>query len=87
LALSLAVPNVRIEVPVSGKSLVGIEVPKKKVNFVYMRELLEEKAFKESKATLFFPLGKDIAGETVWVNLQSSPHLLISKLHNCQCSI
>jgi len=77
LALSLAVPNVRIEVPVSGKSLVGIEVPKKKVNFVYMRELLEEKAFKESKATLFFPLGKDIAGETVWVNLQSSPHLLI----------
>jgi S-DNA-T family DNA segregation ATPase FtsK/SpoIIIE len=77
LALSLAVPNVRIEVPVSGKSLVGIEVPKKKVNFVYIRELLEERHFKESRATLLFPLGKDIAGETVWVNLESLPHLLI----------
>jgi len=77
LALSLAVPNVRIEVPVSGKSLVGIEVPKKKVNFVYIRELLEERHFKESGATLLFPLGKDIAGDTVWVNLGSLPHLLI----------
>lgn len=77
LALSLAVPGVRIEVPVSGKSLVGIEVPKKKVNFVYLRELLTEDMFKKSKADLFFPLGKDIAGETVWVNLESLPHLLI----------
>ena len=77
LALSLAVPNVRIEVPVSGKSLVGVEVPKKKVNFVYLRELLEDKEFRESKAKLFFPLGKDIAGAPVWVNLESLPHLLI----------
>lgn len=77
LALSLAVPGVRIEVPVSGKSLVGIEVPKKEVNFVYLRELLTKDAFKESQADLFFPLGKDIAGETVWVNLETLPHLLI----------
>ena len=77
LALSLAVPNVRIEVPVSGKSLVGVEVPKKKVNFVYLRELLENKEFRESKARLLFPLGKDIAGVPVWVNLESLPHLLI----------
>ncbi len=77
LALSLAVPNVRIEVPVSGKSLVGVEVPRKKVNFVYLRELLESKQFRESKAKLFFPLGKDITGETVWVDLGSLPHLLI----------
>jgi S-DNA-T family DNA segregation ATPase FtsK/SpoIIIE len=77
LALSLAVPNVRIEVPVSGKSLVGIEVPKKRVNFVYLRQLLKEAEFKAKKERLFFPLGKDIAGETVWVNLEASPHLLI----------
>jgi len=77
LALSLAVPNVRIEVPVSGKPLVGIEVPKKRVNFVYLRQLLEEAEFKAKKEKLFFPLGKDIAGETVWVNLEASPHLLI----------
>jgi len=77
LALSLAVPNVRIEVPVSGKSLVGIEVPKKKVNFVYLRELLEEGEFRERKEKLLFPLGKDIAGETVWVNLETLPHLLL----------
>ncbi|RLE13981.1 hypothetical protein DRJ04_03220, partial [Candidatus Aerophobetes bacterium] len=77
LALSLAVPNVRIEVPVSGKSLVGIEVPKKKVNFVYLRELLEEAEFRERKEKLLFPLGKDIAGETVWVNLETLPHLLL----------
>jgi len=77
LALSLAVPGVRIEVPVSGKSLVGIEVPKKKVHFVYLRELLTEDIFKKSEADLFFPLGRDIAGETVWVNLEALPHLLI----------
>ncbi|GAI89489.1 unnamed protein product, partial [marine sediment metagenome] len=57
LALSLAVPSVRIEVPVSGKSLVGVEVPKKKVNFVYLRELLEDKEFRGSKAKLPLPLG------------------------------
>lgn len=77
LSLALAVPNVRIEVPVAGKSLIGVEVPKKKVNFVYLRELLEEEEFKKSKAKLFFPLGKNIAGETVWVNLEDLPHLLI----------
>lgn len=77
LALSLAVPNVRIEVPVSGKSLIGIEVPKRKANFVYLRELLEEKSSKLSTSKLFFPLGRDITGETVWVNLESLPHLLI----------
>lgn len=77
LALSLAVPNVRIEVPVSGKSLVGVEVPKKRVNFVYLRRLLEESEFKRRKEKLFFPLGKNIAGETVWANLGSLPHLLI----------
>ncbi|MBE0478235.1 DNA translocase FtsK [Candidatus Aerophobetes bacterium] len=77
LALSLAVPNVRIEVPVSGKSLVGVEVPKKKVNFVYLRSLLEEAEFKNRREKLLFPLGKDIAGGTVWANLESLPHLLI----------
>jgi len=77
LALSLAVPNVRIEVPVSGKSLVGVEVPKKKVNFVYLRGLLEESEFRRKKEKLFFPLGKDIAGETVWANLEALPHLLV----------
>lgn len=77
LALSLAVPSVRIEVPVSGKSLIGIEVPKRKANFVYLRELLEEKPFRLSTSKLFFPLGRDITGETIWVNLESLPHLLI----------
>lgn len=77
LALALAVPSVRIEVPVSGKPLVGIEVPKKKVDFVYLRPLLEEKSFRDIQRKLLFPLGKDIAGETVWVNLESLPHLLI----------
>lgn len=77
LALSLAVSKVRIEVPVSGKSLVGVEVPKKKVNFVYLRELLEDREFREPGAKLLFPLGKDIAGVPIWVNLESLPHLLI----------
>ncbi len=77
LALSLAVSNVRIEVPVSGKSLVGVEVPKKKVNFVYLRELLEDPQFQKVKGGLFFPLGKDIAGQIIWVDLESLPHLLI----------
>jgi len=77
LALSLAVPNVRIEVPVSGKSLIGVEVPRKKINFVYLRELLELKQFRESESKLLFPLGKDITGEPVWVDLGSLPHLLI----------
>ena len=60
LALSLAVPSVRIEIPVSGKSLIGIEVPKRKANFVYLRELLEEKPLKVSSSKLSFPLGKSV---------------------------
>ena len=59
------------------KALVGVEVPKKKVAFVYLRQLLEEAEFRRKKEKLFFPLGKDIAGETVWVNLETLPHLLI----------
>lgn len=77
LALSLAVPNVRIEIPVSGKSLVGIEIPKKKINFVYLRDLLESSEFQRKNERLLFPLGKDITGEPVWVNLETLPHLLI----------
>ncbi|GAH40350.1 unnamed protein product, partial [marine sediment metagenome] len=47
------------------------------INFVYLRELLESKQFRKSETKLLFPLGKDIAGETIWVDLGSLPHLLI----------
>jgi len=78
IALALAVPSVRFEAPVPGKSVVGVEIPRRKPVKVYLREILESDAFIESKHPLTFALGKDLIGNIKVANLSEILHLLIA---------
>ncbi|MCX7845330.1 MAG: DNA translocase FtsK [Dictyoglomaceae bacterium] len=78
LALALAVPSIRFETPVPGKSLVGIEIPRKKPTKVYLREILESKIFQNTYYSLPIALGKDLAGKPQVGNLADMLHLLIA---------
>lgn len=78
LALSLAAHPIRIEAPIPGKALVGIEVPNKTVSIVRLREILSAEPFKKSTAPLTFGLGKDVAGEVLVEDIGRMPHLLIA---------
>ncbi|MSR85479.1 DNA translocase FtsK [Candidatus Uhrbacteria bacterium] len=78
LALALAAHPIRIEAPIPGKSLVGIEVPNQSVATVGLREILESKEFRERKTNLTFALGKDVAGKPWVADLTRMPHLLVA---------
>ncbi|ODA41345.1 Cell division protein FtsK [Desulfosporosinus sp. BG] len=78
IALSLASANVRIEAPIPGKSVVGIEVPNKEVAMVHFREVLETSEFQGVASKLALCLGKDITGVPVIADLTRMPHLLIA---------
>lgn len=78
LKLALAAADIRIEAPIPGKAAIGIEVPNKESNTVQLRDILETKAFKESKAKIAFAIGKNIAGETIVADLAKMPHVLIA---------
>lgn len=78
IALNLAASGIRIEAPIPGKAAVGIEVPNKETQSVYMRTLLESDAFKEHPSKLAFALGQDIAGNPVVTDIAKMPHLLIA---------
>ncbi len=78
LALALAAHPIRIEAPIPGKSLVGIEVPNKKNAIVPLRHVLETKDFKERKSNLSIILGQDVAGKPWIIDLSKLPHLLVA---------
>lgn len=78
LALALAAHPIRIEAPIPGKSLVGIEVPNEKIAVVRLRELLESLEWKDSKSKLAVPLGRDVAGNPIIIDIDKMPHLLIA---------
>lgn len=78
IALALAAHPVRIEAPIPGKSLVGIEVPNQKVAIVRLKELIKSKEFKNRKSNLTLALGRNVAGEIILANLDKMPHLLIA---------
>lgn len=78
IKLSLAAADIRIEAPIPGKSAVGIEVPNKENNTVYLRDLLESERFKKANGKISFAVGKDIAGQTVVTDIAKMPHLLIA---------
>lgn len=78
LALALAAHPIRIEAPIPGKSLVGIEVPNQSVAIVNLRDVLASDAFKNRKSDLTFSLGKDVSGSPWVANLDPLPHLLIA---------
>ena len=78
LALALAASDVRIEAPVPGKSVVGVEVPSKEPSVVYIQEVLASKEFQSHPSKVAMALGKDIAGKTVVADLAKLPHLLVA---------
>ncbi len=82
LALALASPNgqVRIEAPIPGKSLIGIEVPNLSQEIVYLQDMLVDKTYKKylEKSKLTIALGKDVGGNKVYYPLNKMPHLLIA---------
>ena len=78
LELALAAHPVRIEAPIPGKSLVGIEVPNTSKVTVGLGTLLEAPEFKDSPKPLLVALGRDIAGNSVFANLAKMPHGLIA---------
>ncbi len=78
IKLSLAAADIRIEAPIPGKSAVGIEVPNKEKNAVYLRELLESQEFKTSQSKLTFAVGKDIGGQVIVTDIAKMPHVLIA---------
>lgn len=78
LALALAAHPIRIEAPIPGKSLVGIEVPNQSVGTVSLRELLESKEFKNRKSSMMAPLGKDVTGTVRSVQVDKAPHMLVA---------
>jgi S-DNA-T family DNA segregation ATPase FtsK/SpoIIIE len=80
LALALAAPSLRIEAPVPGRSVVGIEVPNSSASVVTMRSVIETPAFQRlaTRSKLTLPLGKSVSGEPVVADLTKMPHLLIA---------
>ena len=78
LALNLAVDSVRIEAPIPGTRLVGVEIPNVKAADVRLRAILESDEWKSATDPLTFALGKDISGHAIVANLADMPHLLIA---------
>ncbi len=78
LALALAAHPIRIEAPIPGQSLIGIEVPNEKTAMVTVRELLESEEFTKRQHNMMVALGKDVAGKIWFADLPRMPHLLIA---------
>ena len=78
IALALAAKSIRIEAPIPGKSVVGIEIENTVTNMVTLREVIDSNEFKSAKSKLSMALGKDISGTPIIADLKSLPHLLIA---------
>lgn len=78
LALALAVPRLRIQAPVPGRGVVGVEVPNDRVSLVRLRDVVESTAFKLVAAPLAVGLGRDVSGAPLAIDLAKMPHLLIA---------
>lgn len=77
IALALAAKDVRIEAPIPGKALIGIEVPNQDVSFVSFKEVMDDGAL-DRKNLLEVPLGKDVSGNTVMMDISKMPHALVA---------
>ena len=78
IKMRLAAADIRIEAPIPGKSAVGIEVPNKNSQVVYLGDILSSPAFLENKMKLAFGVGKDIGGKVVVTDIAKMPHLLVA---------
>ena len=78
IALNLATAGVRIEAPIPGKAAVGIEVPNETRATVYLRDLIDNSKFTDSKSKLTAALGMDVGGNPIYFDIGKMPHLLIA---------
>ena len=78
IALALAAPAVRIEAPIPGKSLVGIEIPSAVRSTVHMREMMEAEVYMKESSKIKIALGRDVSGKPMVADLSKMPHLLIA---------
>ena len=78
LALALAARSLRIEAPVPGKSVVGIEIPNLAIGLVSLKDVAESAAFRDARSKLTAALGRDVAGSPIVADLAKLPHLLIA---------
>ncbi|MDK7376604.1 DNA translocase FtsK 4TM domain-containing protein [Peptoniphilus harei] len=78
IAMALASSDLRIEAPIPGKAVVGIEVPNKDKDSVALKELIESQEFKNSKSDIPLTLGKDVEGNILISGMEDMPHLLIA---------
>ena len=78
LAMALRAETIRIQAPIPGRNVVGIEIPNESIETIYLREILESKLFQESKSPLTVALGKDIVGNPFITDIKKLPHLLIA---------
>ena len=78
LAMALSAETIRIQAPIPGRDVVGIEIPNESVETIYLREILESSIFKESSSPLTVALGKDIVGNPFITDIKKLPHLLIA---------
>lgn len=78
IALKLAAPSIRIEAPIPGKSVIGIEVPNKETFGVSLREVLESEEYQSAASLLTVALGRDISGQAIMADLAKMPHLLVA---------
>lgn len=78
IKLALAASDIRIEAPIPGKSAIGIEVPNKQKQMVYLRDLFESRAFRSGAESIGFAVGKDISGKVIVSDIAKMPHVLIA---------
>ena len=78
LAMALSAETIRIQAPIPGRDVVGIEIPNETIDTIYLREILESDLFKESSSPLTVALGKDIVGKPFITDIKKLPHLLIA---------
>ncbi len=80
LALALAAPTgqIRIEAPIPGKSLLGIEIPNQSAEFVTLKEMLNSSLMKKAKSKLIVGLGLNVSGKPIAVDIAKMPHMLIA---------
>jgi len=78
LAMALSAETIRIQAPIPGRDVVGIEIPNETIDTIYLREILESDVFKEASSPLTVALGKDIVGKPFVTDIKKLPHLLIA---------
>ncbi|OQA23668.1 MAG: DNA translocase SpoIIIE [Verrucomicrobia bacterium ADurb.Bin345] len=78
IALAMKAESVRVQAPIPGKGVVGIEVPNSKTTMVFLREIMESEVWQSGKAALPLALGKDVGGREIVADLAEMPHMLIA---------